>query len=70
MKGDDENDENIKIFESSLVRQALKESVVKLNPKYMMKNPMHACRSGHVAIILLILYLIYLYKNMYRVCMC
>ena len=28
-----------KIFESSLVRQALKESVVKLNPKYMMKNP-------------------------------
>ncbi|BFL66550.1 K(+)-transporting ATPase subunit B [Staphylococcus capitis] len=28
-----------KIFESSLVRQALKESVVKLNPKYMVKNP-------------------------------
>ena len=28
-----------KIFESSLVKQALKESVVKLNPKYMVKNP-------------------------------
>lgn len=28
-----------KMFESSLVRQALKESVVKLHPKYMVKNP-------------------------------
>ena len=60
-----------KIFESSLVRQALKESVVKLNPKYMMKNPiMLVVEVGMLLSFLLILYLIYLYKNMYRVCMC
>ena len=31
--------ETSKIFESSLVKQALKESIVKLNPTYMIKNP-------------------------------
>lgn len=31
--------ETTKIFESSLVKQALKESILKLNPKYMIKNP-------------------------------
>lgn len=31
--------ETTKIFESSLVKQALKESILKLNPKYMVKNP-------------------------------
>lgn len=29
--------ETSKIFESSLVKQALKESIVKLNPTYMIK---------------------------------
>ena len=38
MKGVFENDGNDKIFESSLVKQALKESILKLNPKYMIKT--------------------------------
>ena len=59
-----------KIFESSLVRQALKESVVKLNPKYMMKNPIMLVVEVGMLLSFYFLYLIYLYKNMYRVCMC
>lgn len=31
--------ETTKIFESTLVKQALKESILKLNPVYMVKNP-------------------------------
>lgn len=30
---------NIKLFEPALVKQAIKQSFVKLNPMYMMKNP-------------------------------
>ena len=30
---------NIKLFEPDLVKQAVKQSFVKLNPAYMMKNP-------------------------------
>ena len=41
--------ETTKIFESHLVKQALKDSVLKLNPVYMIKNPIMFVVSGHAA---------------------
>lgn len=63
--------ETTKIFESHLVKQALKDSVLKLYPVYMIKNPiMFVVEVGMLLALGLTIIRIYFTKKVYHGYMC